>query len=211
MTGLGEVSVLRMPVSNSVGVAQAFARTGSNVTMVDSPKELPRVKRLVLPGVGNFGSAALFLKSSGLLAPVREIAKAGIPILGICLGMHLLAESSEESPGESGLGAFSVEVTKLRTDSHQQVPNVGWRDVKQLRGSESNRLTSLRAYFSHSYFIDPSNFEEVWVTAPNSEVTALIRQANILGVQFHPEKSHEDGLRVLYRFASWNGDSPWEV
>lgn len=187
-------------------------RSPMEVVVSGSASEIAGADYLVVPGQGAFGTAARALSEGLDEAILAHIAK-GKPYLGICLGMQMLFERSEESPGARGLGVFRGEVRRLRpgVDPHTQtswpVPHVGWNGVAfgedPSTTSEATREALPHFYFAHSYVVIPEDRSVVRGTTDYGiSFVSVVGRDNVLGVQFHPEKSQREGLRLLSRFFS---------
>ncbi len=193
--GVGNIgSVIKM--ANSVGL---------QVESSSKWRELEQAKKLILPGIGHFGHAMKSLEESGLLGVVHDLARnKEIPILGICLGMQLLSSYSEES-GSGGLGLINASVVKLESilPAGLPVPHMGWNTIRPIRQNplfhEADRPE--RFYFAHSYVVNPDHADlTIAVSSYGVELCAAVQQGNIFGVQFHPEKSHRFGQKLLENF-----------
>ena len=190
-------------VGNMQSVANALKKIGVSWVLVSEPAQVFRHEKLLLPGVGAFGAAVSRLEETGLKREVVASANAGTSLLGICLGMQLLGKSSEESPGYGGLGLLDAETVAI--NSANTTTNTGFRtvDISSNR-SESETAPSTRDYyFNHGYQLrpnDPSVGAGV-LSWNGSKIVAAVVSGNIMGVQFHPEKSQGQGLAVLRSFA----------
>jgi len=192
------ISVIDYGVGNLFSMTNALSKTGSKVEVVKDSEELLASDGLVLPGVGNFGAAAL--KLAPLADAVREAAENGVPILGSCLGMQLLFEGSEEGEGE-GLGLLKGWVRGFQGDL--KTPHMGWNTIKFTRNSPLLDGISNGGYFYfvHSYYPDPENSDDTLAeTVYGNSFTSLVERGNIYGAQFHPEKSGEQGATLLSNF-----------
>jgi glutamine amidotransferase len=197
------VGVLDYRMSNLRSAVKALERLGAEVHVARAPGEIGRPDALVLPGVGNFGEAARRIESSGLAGPVRESVAEGVPLLGICLGMQLLFEWSEEEPEARGLGILAGGVRRLRTDA--KVPHIGWSEVTWAPGAATappdGGPHARTYYFVHSYACAPDAADAVIGTAIHgTEFVAAVGHGSVTGVQFHPEKSSDAGLGLLSRW-----------
>jgi len=167
--------------------------------------EISRAERLVLPGVGAFDRAMLNLREYGLIAPLEDtVLLKGVPLLGVCLGMQLLGESSEEGT-EAGLGWIKGRSVKIMPPSGSvlKVPHIGWSDIKVRNHSRlfDGGGADSRFYFVHSYHLKCERAEDVVATVDyGGELCCAVSSANIHGVQFHPEKSHRHGMALLKSF-----------
>ena len=161
--------------------------------------------RVILPGVGAFGDAMACMKKAGLIEVVKETAQSGKPFLGICLGLQLLFESSEEKEGVEGLGIFKGKVVRIPQAEGLKIPHMGWnsleitKDSKILCGLGDNPFV----YFVHSYYILPEDESDVSAyTAYGARLGIAVERGNVFATQFHPEKSGEIGMKILKNFIS---------
>jgi glutamine amidotransferase len=199
---MANIAIIDYGVGNLRSVEKAFAATGHDALVTGDVSILRKAERLVLPGVGAFAACMNELKQRGLNELVSERVKAGTPLLGVCVGMQMLFEESDEFGTTSGLGFLKGKVQRFNDDL--VVPQVGWNRIKQQNG---NRLFSgipdeSFFYFVHSYFCAPENDEiVVGETEYGINYASVVAKENICGVQFHPEKSQTVGLRLLANFA----------
>ncbi len=206
------IAVVDAGIGNLRSVEKALAvASGEEVLLVSDPDELRRADRVVVPGQGAFGDSARALRPDAPLgAAVVELIRAGRPYLGICLGLQLLFDSSEEAPGEPGLSIFEGAVRRLPTDAVEdgrpcKLPHIGWAQTTARGDDALSRALAGWFYFVHSYAAQPSDAAHVAATAPfgGSPVCAAVRRDNVVAVQFHPEKSQAAGLALLSAFARW--------
>jgi glutamine amidotransferase len=194
------IRIIDYGMGNLRNVVRACREIGVEATVTSDPDSVRKASSLILPGVGAFGEAVRRIDALGLRGPVLDHVAAGLPLLGICLGMQLLLDSSEESPGAAGFGLIAGLVRKLGGDV--KVPHIGWNDVLPLAPSplfpEPDEPTV--GYFVHSYYVGLSS-ETVAVTEYGVRFAASVRKGNVYGVQFHPEKSQVAGLNLLRRFS----------
>lgn len=200
------IALVDSGVSNLASVIGALARVRAPVQVVREADGLARASAIILPGVGAFGDGMAGLHGRGLIAPLREAARAGKPVLGICLGMQLLVEESEEHGRHEGLGLLPGRVRRLVADQPGfRVPNMGWCDVAIPRPGAlfPDRSRHESFYFVHSYFVDaaPANVTAT-IEFSGRSVPAALEAGNICGVQFHPEKSQDAGLDLLARWVA---------
>ena len=201
------VTILDYGAGNLRSVAKAFEHEGAEAVLTADPAVAARAERLVLPGQGHFGQCMTRLRDAGLEDAVREHVAAGRPFLGICVGMQLLFDESEEAPDVRGLGLLPGTVRRIRTDL--PLPHVGWNSVEFIRAAESDPLLQGVAgpeprffYHVHSYAVLESDAEHVLGRCTYDDAFAsIVGRGNVWGIQFHPEKSQEDGLRILRNFA----------
>lgn len=206
------ITIVDSGIANVGSVLAAFRRIGATVHVTRSARDVLASSALVLPGVGAFKDGMDSLHAHGLVDCIRRLAAAGTPILGICLGMHLLADASEEFGEHAGLGLVPGRVVRLTPRSEsERVPNIGWCDVHP---AEATRLFDGvgpgACYFVHSYYMrceDPSD-EAASIEFGGAPVTAAIERGTVCGTQFHPEKSQDVGLAVLHNFARLVGELP---
>lgn len=202
------IAIVDYGMGNIGSVANMLKRVGAPSVFVRTPDDVMQARKIILPGVGAFDQGMSNLESLGLIEPLREQARRGTPLLGICLGMQLLALSSEEGR-LPGLGIVDAHVRRLPASDAQgrqiRVPHMGWNIVKVVKPT---RLLPLdvehRFYFVHSYYFDEADPDCALLKAHYGiDFTAGIERGNLIGVQFHPEKSHKFGMRLLSAFAGW--------
>ena len=198
------VGVLDYGVGNIQSVANAFDKVGVSWHLITEAREVSRYERLLLPGVGGFGTAMSRLTETGLGSAVCTSANAGTPLLGICLGMQLLGGSSEESPGCPGLGLLDGRTVAI--DTRSVSTNTGFRTVEiaDPRRESYDGSPVRDYYFNHGYQLLPEQPSAVTgiLNWNHCEVVAAVRSHNVMGVQFHPEKSQGQGLAVLRAFST---------
>ena len=198
------IAIIDYGVGNTYSVKEAIAQLDCNVSVTSDPEQLKKADALILPGVGAFEAAMENLQRRHLIEHLQEmVVDGGKPLLGICLGMQLLADFSEENGYHKGLGWINGKVVRLEPESSIRVPHVGWNDVTVNKPEPLFERIKGEAnfYFDHSYHFIPSdeNYVAAKVTYGRSMVAA-IKKGNIHGVQFHPEKSQITGLRLLKGF-----------
>jgi glutamine amidotransferase len=196
------IAIIDYGVGNLRSVEKAFAATGVTAVVSGDERVLREAKALVLPGVGAFGACASALRERGFDALVLERVAAGVPLLGVCVGMQLLFDESEEFGRSEGLGLLRGRVRRF--DKHLRVPHVGWNQVKQKRvhplfaGVEDKAFF----YFVHSYYCEAADPEDaIGETDYGVAYPSVVARGRVCGVQFHPEKSQAAGLRLLRNFA----------
>jgi len=197
------VAIIDYGVGNLRSVEKAFAATGHRATVTGNVEELRHASRLVLPGVGAFGACMSALREHGLIELVRERATQGTPLLGVCVGMQLLFEESDEFGKSKGLGLLKGRVRKFSEDL--VVPHVGWNQIhrRQSHPLFSDVADNSFFYFVHSFFCEPENSNTViGETEYGTRYASVVAEGNICGVQFHPEKSQAVGLQMLANFVS---------
>ena len=199
------VAIVDYGVGNLFSLSSSFAAIGVDVTVTSDPAVLRAAERIILPGVGAFGDAAAKLRESGLGEVVIEQAKAGKPLLGICLGMQLLFEKSFEYGEHEGLGLIKGEIRPIADviPADLKIPHIGWNALHF--GKEKSPLFRYlnegdHVYFVHSFY-GANCAESVIATAEyGAELTAAVANGNVFGCQFHPEKSGNVGLNILRAF-----------
>jgi imidazole glycerol-phosphate synthase subunit HisH len=202
-----KIGVLSYGVGNIGSILNMLKRAGVQALAITDSNQLDQVDRIILPGVGSFDGVKNKLVSSGLIPGLEQkVFNEKLPILGICVGMQVMFEGSEEGT-TTGLGWLSGKVIRFSSEQKIKVPHVGWSEVDWRQNTE--QLGSFnRFYFTHSYYAAPDN-NSVVMAACNygSEFTVAVRQHNIIAVQFHPEKSHKNGMNLLKLFSSGALDS----
>lgn len=197
MSAAEPVAVVRTGTANLASVVAALERAGRPAELTDDPERVRRAARVVLPGVGAFGPVARRLTDSGLAPVLKERIAGGRPTLAICLGLQLLAESSEESPGEAGLGAIPGVVRRL--PDGVRVPQLGWNRVEA--DPACSLLEDGAAYFANSFRLEsvPTGWHGA-VADHGGPVVAAVERGAILACQFHPELSAAYGQRLVVRW-----------
>ncbi len=200
------IAVIDYDMGNLHSVCKGLETAGATPNVTDSPSELERADAVVLPGVGAFDPAMQQLRSRGLVEPIKKAITSGRPFLGICLGMQILFESSEEGR-EPGLGVVAGTVRRFHSEQGIKIPHMGWNQL-EITQSASPLWQQLPSepwvYFVHSYYVDPIDpqVRAATVTHGSQTVTAAITQHNLMAVQFHPEKSSTTGLQILFNFVN---------
>ncbi len=192
--------VIDYGLGNLASVANALEKLGIPFEVSDDPEALKNAKALILPGVGAAGEGMRRLRESGLDVAVAAAAQAGTPVLGICLGMQLLLTKSQEGPARC-LDLVPGKVKKFETSL--KVPEMGWNEVRAVLGSKLLRgiPADSHFYFVHSYYCAPADADDVKGTTDyDGQFCSVFESGNIFGVQFHPEKSGDAGLRLLRNF-----------
>jgi glutamine amidotransferase len=200
------ISIISYGVANLGSMVNMLRKIGVAFKLVETPREVLEAHRIILPGVGAFDHGMTELRNRGLVGPIRERAAAGVPLLGVCLGMQLLGSASEEGETE-GLCLLKAKSRRLAppTESRLKVPHMGWATLTPQRSHPLlNGLTSeTRFYFVHSYHVVCAEAGDSLALARYGEpFTAMVQRGNIYGVQFHPEKSHRTGMTLLKNFAT---------
>ncbi|MBX7459128.1 imidazole glycerol phosphate synthase subunit HisH [Qipengyuania sp. 1NDH17] len=202
------IALVDYGAGNLHSVENALKRVGAKVTVTADPDVLRAADRIVLPGVGSFGACAAGLRAEkGVIEAMRErVFVGGAPFLGICVGMQLLATRGLEYGETPGLGWIDGEVRLIKpTDISVKVPHMGWNDVALTPHAKGHDIIEPgEAYFLHSYHFHANSGKDVLaMTDHGGGLVAAVGRDNILGVQFHPEKSQSYGLNLLSRFLEW--------
>ena len=196
------ISILKLKSGNIASVANMFKYLGNDVEIISTKSELLKAKKIVMPGIGSFGETMNYLKENNLIEILNElIIKQEVPTLGICLGMQIMFSSSEEGETYDGLSIFPDKLKKF-DKSISRVPHVGWNKLDILNFKEMFLNEINYFYFSHSYYLDNSKIENIISKSFNGiNFVSSVRKKNVIGVQFHPEKSHKYGFHFLESFA----------
>jgi len=195
------IAIIDYGMGNLRSVAKGFEKMGIDARVTDSPRVVDDAPGVVLPGVGAFSDAMSNLRKLGLEEAVHRAVKKGKPFLGICLGLQLLFESSEEWGTSEGLGVFPGRVRKLPPGL--KVPHMGWNTIKVQNPCPlfSDLPENAAFYFVHSYYVEPAEPSLAACTTDYGiEFTSVAARDNVFGIQFHPEKSSALGLRILQKF-----------
>jgi len=206
------IGIVDYHMGNLASVINAFKKVGADAKLESDPSRLGEYDRLILPGVGAFGDAMEHLQHNGMDEAVKAFAASGKPLLGICLGMQLLFESSEEFGQTEGLGLIPGKVVAFdesKFDHPQKVPHMGWNELFQVNSAqeaESNGLfqglpSDFYLYFVHSFYALCDDTYAIGKTHYGYEFVSAVRNENIYGIQPHPEKSHENGLKIIENFS----------
>lgn len=198
-----EIVIIDYGMGNLHSVSKAVEAVGAVPIVTADKKIISAAEKIILPGVGAFGDCMKNLQATGLVPELIKHIKSGKGFLGICLGMQLLFESSEESPGVAGLGIFKGAVKRLTTE--YKVPHMGWNRLKLKAASPLNAAADgSYVYFVHSFHAVPEDSNIITAVCDyGTEITAAVGRDNIQALQFHPEKSGEVGLKMLQAFKEW--------
>ena len=204
------IAIVDTGSGNLFSIARALAHVGASVDVTDDAAAIRHANGIVLPGVGAFADAMAALGHKGLVAPLRAAAAAGTPVLGICLGMQLLFDTSHEFGRCGGLGLIGGAVRKLPArDGGMRIPNVGWRALDQVQPDPllAGHGADDMFYFVHSYVPFPEDRRAIVATVPINGLAAavMVRHDDVVGCQFHPEKSGPVGLALLRRYVGTIG------
>ena len=199
------IGIIDYDAGNLKSVEKALSYLGEQSVITREQKVLLQSDKVILPGVGSFGDAMDKLHKYDLIKTIHEIAEKGIPLLGICLGLQLMFEHSQETEGVEGLGLLEGEILRIPDKEGVKIPHMGWNSIeyktnaKLFQGIEDNPYV----YFVHSYYLRAKNESDVAATTEYSTVIhASVEKDNIFACQFHTEKSGEVGLKILKNFAS---------
>jgi glutamine amidotransferase len=203
------VTVVDYKAGNLTSVVKSLRHLGADVEVTDQDLlMIENAERLVLPGVGHF-SATQRLDVTGITPTIRAAVSRGVPFLGICVGMQWLYSGSTEAPASPGLGHFSESCERFR-ECGQKIPHVGWNSIEPRAGSRllAGVAPGEHVYFTHAYRA-PVTADTCAVTRYIDDFAAAVERGNVMGVQFHPEKSSDTGLRILRNFLEWapNGET----
>ena len=202
------IAIIDYGAGNLQSVRNALDFIGCPGTITSDPAEILSADGIILPGVGAFGSAMAEMERKGLTETVKSAAKSGKPFIGICAGMQLLFEESEDSPDVPGLGVLKGRVLLFPADKGLKIPHMGWNSIRTKK--ESRLLGKLSGspymYFVHSYYVKAEDQEIVSALSDyGTTFDAAVEQENLFGCQFHPEKSGTEGISILRRFAELAG------
>lgn len=194
------ITIIDYGMGNLRSIENAFRYLGAKVQITDKSKEIEKAKKLVFPGVGNFGKAITNLKKKKIDLAIKNSLQRRTPFLGICLGLQLLFEKSEEAPHMKGLGILGGKVLKFK---NLKIPQIGWNQIKIqrkpriLKGIQDESFV----YFMHSFYVKPVDEKIIAATTNyDKDFCSVTESENIFGVQFHPEKSGKLGLKILKNF-----------
>ena len=197
------LAVIDYDAGNIKSVENAFRYLGADICVTRDPKEILKADRVILPGVGAFGDAMKKLNEYNLTEVIRTVAGSGTPFMGICLGLQLLFDSSDESEGVSGLSILPGKIRKIPDAPGLKIPQIGWNDLKY---PNKGRLfegidEGSYVYFVHSYYLDADDKSIVTATTDYATtIEASVEKDNVFACQFHPEKSAEVGMEILRNF-----------
>lgn len=200
------IAIIDYGMGNLHSVNKAFLHIGAQAVVTSDPQVIKNAEKIVLPGVGAFGDCMKNLEEANLIELLQGEVKKGKPFMGICMGLQVLFEGSEEDPGVEGLGIFSGVVKKIQAPG-LKVPHMGWNDIEMAAPSPLYQQLEAKpfVYFVHSYHAVPTDKTVITATTQYGEkLTASVGRDNVQAVQFHPEKSSSLGLALLRNFKEWN-------
>lgn len=198
------IGIIDYDAGNLKSVEKALQYLGKEAVVTRDPETLKAADHVILPGVGSFGDAMAKLKEYHLDTLIRELTETGKPFLGICLGLQLLFEESEESPGVEGLGILKGKIKRIPDKEGLKVPHIGWNSLHLEHNGRlfQNIQENSYVYFVHSYYLEAQDPEIVKAsTEYGVHIHASVEKKNLFACQFHPEKSSEIGLQILKNFA----------
>lgn len=197
------IAIIDYDAGNIKSVEKALQKLGADVVITKEAEVILNADKVILPGVGAFGDAMTNLMKYGLDEVIRQVVAKGTPFLGICLGLQLLFERSDETPGVKGLGVLKGEILRIPEKEELKIPHMGWNslhfqnDGRLFRGLEEQSYV----YFVHSYYLKATEEEIVKATTNYSvNIHASVEKGNVFACQFHPEKSSDVGLKILKNF-----------
>lgn len=202
------IGILDLQSCNLRSISNAVYEIGGDYLIVKQPNQISGISHLIIPGVGHFQSVMQACLRLNFVEPIREFVASGFPVLGICLGMQLLASVSEEGGAITGLDLIKGSVKKFSFNSHLPIPHVGWNAVNFLQQHPIfDKIPNQHDfYFVHSYHFVPDNIEHDYAkTEYGYDFCSVVANQNIVGCQFHPEKSQKNGLQFIENFIGWDG------
>lgn len=199
------IAIIDYQMGNLRSVEKAFLKVGGNAIVTSDKNKIKMAKKIVLPGVGAFGDGMKELRKAGFVEVIKDFIKGGKPFFGVCLGMQLLFEKSEEAKGILGLGVLDGKVKRFSSKYGLKIPHMGWNQINIRRGEVTSPLQGVfdgaYMYFVHSYYCAPEDKSIITATTDYGiNFASMIRKGNVFGCQFHPEKSQDAGLKILERF-----------
>ena len=199
------IAILDYDAGNIKSVEKAVQLLGQEVTITRDRREVLNADKVILPGVGAFGDAMGKIRQYGLYEVIHEVVEQGTPFLGICLGLQLLFERSEESPGVEGLGILKGEILRIPETPGLKIPHMGWNSLEFRNNGRlfENLPEESYVYFVHSYYLRAADEKIVTaVTEYGTQIHASVEQGNVFACQFHPEKSSDVGIQILKNFVA---------
>ncbi len=201
------VGVVQLEAGNSASVERALGALGVKSVQVRDEETLKRCSHIILPGVASFGAVIEELLCKSMFAPLKNLYESDVKFMGLCAGMQIMGKGSEENPGVPGLGWFSYENIAIVNNEGSKVFHTGWNSVQM---KDSSRILSASDnssyYFNHSYFVpkvEETDSDFGTTDYFDSTIVSLFKYSNVVGIQFHPEKSQVEGLDILRHFVEW--------
>ncbi len=202
------IAILDYGMGNLKSVFNALEYIGQDCKIINQENEIADCSHLIVPGVGTFNCAMENLNKSNLIPAILQHVKMGKPYLGICLGMQLLATKGYENEITDGLNIIPGLVKKFELDAKFNIPHVGWNEINKHKDHPvfNNIKQNIDFYFVHSYYYLPDDSNNILCSTDyGNNFTSVVADKNVIGVQFHPEKSQENGLKILENFCLWDG------
>ncbi len=199
------IAIIDYDAGNIKSVEKALTAIGEEPVLTRDSHTILNAEKVILPGVGSFGDAMANLRRYGLVDVIRKVTAQGTPFLGICLGLQLLFEHSEETPGVDGLGILKGEILRIPAADGLKIPHMGWNSLKVTPGAALFRgiVPEPYVYFVHSYYLKAEDPSIVAATTEyGTQIHASVEFGNVFACQFHPEKSSSVGLQILRNFAA---------
>lgn len=197
------IAIIDYDAGNIKSVEKALQLLGQEAVITRNPEQILQADKVILPGVGAFGDAMGKIRKYGLETVIQKVTEQEIPFLGICLGLQLLFESSDEAPGVKGLGILKGEIRRLPEQEGYKIPHMGWNSLELVNDGRlfRNLPEHPYVYFVHSYYLEAADGGIVRaVTDYTTKIHASVEQGNVFACQFHPEKSSDVGLQILRNF-----------
>lgn len=202
-----QVGIVRLATGNFNSISRGLCSLGVDVVNIRDKQTLQKCSHVIIPGVSTFGAVVEELKSTELFESIKDLFGSKTKILGLCAGMQIMGEESEESPGSTGLGWFKFKSIRISGDTEYARFHTGWNSIQTKNCTQILSATSDSSYyFNHSYYVpvDDSKFESLGTTRfLNVDLTSVFVKENVAGIQFHPEKSQKSGLAILKSFSDW--------
>lgn len=205
---MDKIGLLDIGLGNIRSVFNAVYEMGFDPVLVSESSQLDEIGHLILPGVGNFSAGMNTICAAGMQSPIQDFVSSGRPILGICLGMQLLASIGYEGGETPGLGFIAGEIVRIPDVGGRRIPHVGWNEAVPAKHHPifDGVRPGCDFYFVHSYHFLPNKAEDILATTDYmGALVCAVAKNNLVGLQFHPEKSQANGLKMLENFCGWDG------
>jgi glutamine amidotransferase len=195
------IALVDYGIGNLRSVEKALTAAGGDVQLTSNPEVMAQAEKVVLPGVGAFGDGMIGLRQRGLVDAVKDVVARGVPLLGICVGMQVLFEESEEHGRHAGLGLLPGRVRRFEANG-LKVPQTGWNQIEAARESVllNGIVPGSYVYFNHGYYCDAADADTLARTEYGARYASIVGRGRLYGIQFHPEKSQRVGLAILRNF-----------